>query len=733
MNDYEKYSGDVILVSIGKKTGVINAIWPEDSTLHGVTGKKYIGKKLTSFLTPDSKKTFKAVVSNKTRFKKRTFQLELLTKKCPVETYSCSLWHTGRGPLTLVIRPLPVNDKNNNEQEIANKEKYRIIEMMPMAISVCDQHGNTFYTNPAFTGLFGFTNQNIPALDIWLHAAGGQTDPPSITEMFTGDASGTYSIPGMEAANKDFMRQERQVPCLSGTIKDVEIFSHLCNGSLYLIFNDLTGRKKAEHLKVEAEEKFRRMIEKIPMPIAAYEMKIPKRFHFINAKFTEWFGYTLEDMPDIAHWRKLAFRDEDYYKQKEAEWYTQLEKLKRGEISESDPVEFSIYCKDGSVKDLEISFTVDENLFYTTYNDITIRKKAEKALQENEQKFRNISEQLPMPIAVFSEKGDTRFLNQAFTDTFGYTREDIATSTDWINFAYPDKTVRDQINAKWERDYLQNALGTQKIRTSQYEVICKNGEQKTVEFYISIGKRNIYVAFNDISGKVKAERDLKQSHKQLRELSSHLENIREEERKHISREIHDELGQQLTLLKLDLLQIGKKLHPSALELIDKMKQADELLAGIMRSVRKIATQLRPSILDNLGLVSALEWQSREFERNFGIRCVFESLLTDPSFSEKQSNALFRIFQEALTNIARHSGATRVDAVLSEENNNIILEVNDNGKGFVQNGLSGKKTLGLEGMHERALMIDGAFRINSVPGKGTNIHISIPILTDVETN
>jgi PAS domain S-box-containing protein len=733
MNDYEKLPGDVILVSIGKKSGVINAIWPEDTRLHGIAGKKCIGKKITSFLTPDSKKTFKAIILHRDNFKKRTFQLEFLTKKCPVEIYSCSLWHNGRAPLTLVIRPLPANHIITSEREIANKEKYRIIETLPMAISVSDEDGNTFYTNPAFTQLFGFTSQNIPALDIWLQAAKGQAASVSVKEMFTADASGIYGIPGMEAANKDFMRQERQVPCLSGSIKDVEIFSHLCNGSLYLIFNDLTGRKKAEHLKTAAEEKFRRMIEKIPMPISAYEMKAPKRFHFINPKFTEWLGYTIEDIPDIAHWRKLAFKDDDYYKQKEQEWYTQLEKVKSGEISESPPIEFTVYCKDGTVKDLEISFTVDDNLFYTTYNDITFRKKAEKALQENEKKFRNISEQLPIPIVVFGEKGETRFLNHAFTDTFGYTREDIPTSTEWINAAYPDQAMRDQINAKWERDYLKNALRTQEIRVSQYEVTCKNGKQKIVEFYISIGNRNIYVVFNDISGKVKAERELKQSHRQLRELSSHLENIREEERKHISREIHDELGQQLTLLKLDLLQIGKKLHPGELELIDKMKQCDELLAGIMRSVRKIATQLRPSILDNLGLVSALEWQSREFERNFGIRCVFESLLTDPMFSEKQSNALFRIYQEALTNIARHSGATRVDAVLSEENNNIILEVRDNGKGFVQHLLSGKKTLGLEGMQERTLMIDGQFNMNSVPGKGTYIHISIPIITDVEIN
>jgi signal transduction histidine kinase len=163
-------------------------------------------------------------------------------------------------------------------------------------------------------------------------------------------------------------------------------------------------------------------------------------------------------------------------------------------------------------------------------------------------------------------------------------------------------------------------------------------------------------------------------------------------------------------------------------MIENMKQADQLLADTMRSVRKIATQLRPSILDNLGLVSALEWQSREFEKNFGIKCVFESLLNEPQFTTKQSNALFRIYQEALTNIARHAGATQVDAVLSsQEDARFVLEIRDNGKGFRMEDMAGKKTLGLKGMQERALMIDGDFKIESKPGEGTYIQISIPIL------
>ena len=460
----------------------------------------------------------------------------------------------------------------------------------------------------------------------------------------------------------------------------------------------------------------RRVLEKIAMPICAYEIELPKRVQFMNQKFTEWFGYTIEDIPDMEHWRLLAIRNDAYYFQKVKHWYEELEKIRRGEISESCPIEFIVHCKNEAIKIVEISFTIDDNLFYTTYNDITARKKAEKALLESEQKFRNISEQLPIPIIVFSENGDTRFLNNAFTNTFGYTREDITTNAEWQAKMLPPVDIPNP----------EVCSPTNTIVTTQNDITCKNGDTKTVETFMSCANKSIYTAFNDITARMKAEQDLKQSHRQLRELSAHMENIQEEERKHIAREIHDELGQQLTILKLDLLQISRKLPSEQQETIEKMKEADQLLAETMRSIRKIATQLRPSILDTLGLVSALEWQSREFEKRFGITCVFESLLNEPVFSEQQSNALFRIYQEALTNVARHAGATRIDAVLSQQGNRVMLEVRDNGKGFRAGDMAGKKTMGLVGMQERALMIDGAFHIESAPGKGTYITVSIPM-------
>lgn len=603
------HAGDVILVSIEKRSGIINAIWPTQAKLHGVAGKRCIGKKIQQFLTPASKMVYKSAISKKNIHRDSLIHLELNSKKLPPASYTCSVWHMRKQPLVLVI-------------------------------------------------------------------------------------------------------YNKQVPETLATTKPAGA--------------ELIEKKKAEQMVLAAKSKFKRILEKITMPIAAYEIQDPKRFVFINPKFTEWFGYTIEDMPDIAHWRQVAYRDDAYFLQMQKIWRKELVKVQSGEKTESCPLEVTIYCKDGSTKDIEMSFSTDNNLCYITFNDVTERNNITGALRESEEKFRNISEQLPIPICVFSDNGDTRFLNNAFTESFGYSKEDIPTQEDWLTKAYPDANYRNKVIAHREEAKLSPSRNRITF-VSQFEVTCKDGSKKVIEFFVSIGNKNVYVVANDISGKVKAEQELKQSHRQLRELSSYLENIREEERKHISREIHDELGQQLTLLKLDLLQMSKKLHPDEKEMIENMKQADQLLADTMRSVRKIATQLRPSILDNLGLVSALEWQSREFEKNFGIKCVFESLLNEPQFTSKQSNSLFRIYQEALTNIARHAGATQVDAVLSQEESRFVLEIRDNGKGFRMEDMADQKTLGLKGMQERALMIDGDFQIESKPGEGTYIQISIPIL------
>ncbi len=220
--------------------------------------------------------------------------------------------------------------------------------------------------------------------------------------------------------------------------------------------------------------------------------------------------------------------------------------------------------------------------------------------------------------------------------------------------------------------------------------------------------------------------ELQLSREQLRHLASHLQDIREEERRNISREIHDELGQQLTAIKMDLGWLNKKdqqSDPVVKEKIsDMIKMADEAI----KTLRKIASQLRPVILDDMGLIAALEWQSDEFEKRTSIECSFSSSLEKIVTENTLGITLFRIYQEALTNITRHSGATKISSSLNYDNDTITLVVSDNGKGFDINLARSKGTLGMLGMKERALAVNGELIIDSKPGKGTTITVKIPV-------
>ena len=222
--------------------------------------------------------------------------------------------------------------------------------------------------------------------------------------------------------------------------------------------------------------------------------------------------------------------------------------------------------------------------------------------------------------------------------------------------------------------------------------------------------------------------ELTESYQDIRELASHLQDVREEERAGIAREIHDELGQQLTGLKMDISWLGKR---KIVEEDNELKQKAITIMGLLdttiRTVRRIATDLRPSILDDLGLIAAIEWQSQEFERRSGVCTEFKSTITEFHHSSAIAIGLFRICQESLTNIARHAAAARACISLEVEGDQyILLKIEDNGKGFEVGKIGDKKTLGLLGMKERTLMMGGEFRIESQQGKGTTLFVTVPV-------
>jgi len=220
----------------------------------------------------------------------------------------------------------------------------------------------------------------------------------------------------------------------------------------------------------------------------------------------------------------------------------------------------------------------------------------------------------------------------------------------------------------------------------------------------------------------KTER-LRESEEKLRLLAAHLISVREEERAHIAREIHDELGQVLTGLKMEVGWLAKRLKDK--DLIDKTDSMGKLIDSTVQTVRKIATGLRPEMLDDMGLVAAVGWQAKEFQKRTGIRCRVK-LPPEVKFDIDVSTTMFRIFQEVLTNVARHSRATRVDIELTVAADRIGLDVLDNGVGITDTDMSGKKSLGLLGMHERALLFGGELKITGTAGHGTRVTVSIPL-------
>lgn len=230
----------------------------------------------------------------------------------------------------------------------------------------------------------------------------------------------------------------------------------------------------------------------------------------------------------------------------------------------------------------------------------------------------------------------------------------------------------------------------------------------------------------DFSERVKAQEIIKQSSEQLRRLTAHLQNIREEERKRIGREIHDELGQQLTAIKMDIAWISRKLLNEAEPVKAKLGNTMKLLDSGNQSIRRILNELRPVILDDYGLLEALQWQGRQFTANTGIPLEFVTTETQFKLSEAVATCIFRIYQEALTNITKYAKAKHINSSLLLTSGYVILNIEDDGRGFDIDTAKNKQSFGILGMKERVLSLKGDFELSSDPGNGTRISVRIPI-------
>jgi PAS domain S-box-containing protein len=253
------------------------------------------------------------------------------------------------------------------------------------------------------------------------------------------------------------------------------------------------------------------------------------------------------------------------------------------------------------------------------------------------------------------------------------------------------------------------------------------GPRDVVATYFPIegpaGIDRMAIVLEDITDRNRAERERQRSFQELQALNARLQSVREEERTSLARELHDRLGQTLTAIRIDLAAM--KTASSRDEYWHRIDAISGLVEETIQAVRKISSELRPGILDDLGLVATVEWAAHEFQARTGIKCQVALPATNPAIGADRSTVLFRILQEALTNIARHAGATRVTVGVSQDGDHLSLEVCDNGRGIDPARLSASGSLGILGMRERALLVGGEFIISGTSGGGTTVRVRIP--------
>ncbi len=348
-------------------------------------------------------------------------------------------------------------------------------------------------------------------------------------------------------------------------------------------------------------------------------------------------------------------------------------------------------------------------------------RQAQMELQKSHNKYIELYDSAPVGYFVLTSRGSIRDVNLTGANMLAVGREFL------IN-----KSLYDFILDRWDRDALYIALrrivSTNKKETLEMKLTRPDGSS----FYAQIestnaGNRNCHSIVSDITYRKKAEIELHDLNDQLKKLSAHMQTIVEEKRSSISREIHDELGQNLTAIKMDLSETISQLsenHDNAKS--TEILQGDvNLINKSIQSVKRICARLRPQLLDHLGLEAAMEWQIKEFEKGTGIRCNLVTDLKGQVLSDGISITIFRLFQEALTNIRRHANATLVQVSIKKDGDNIFLSVHDNGKGIVAGESEKPGSFGLISMRERVRSFGGKVAIDGVPGKGTTITVSIP--------
>jgi PAS domain S-box-containing protein len=363
--------------------------------------------------------------------------------------------------------------------------------------------------------------------------------------------------------------------------------------------------------------------------------------------------------------------------------------------------------------------------------EIMRRIQMEKELIESQRFVHRIADATPNILYLYDViENKNIYVNSLVKDILGYTPDAIKKMKGafFKTLLHPDDAP---VVASMAKRFLKAKDGD--IIESEYRLKNANGEWRWFYSRDIVFKRTsdgllklILGISQDVTERKMVEEELKNSREQLRILLAHLQSVREDERTRISREIHDELGQSLTALKIDLSWLLKRLNKEQKPLVEKADLMSKLIDMNIQTVKRISAELRPGLLDDLGLPAAFEWQAEDFQKRTGIYCEVSIRPEDIALDRNLSTAIFRIFQETLTNVVRHAEARNVSVILRQKREEVLLEVKDDGNGITEKQISSPKSIGLIGMRERVHFFGGSVKISGKKDKGTVVTVTIPI-------
>jgi PAS domain S-box-containing protein len=485
------------------------------------------------------------------------------------------------------------------------------------------------------------------------------------------------------------------------------------------IDRDISARQRQETALRESEVKLRLLTDNVPA-VVAYVSARELRYLFVNKAYAHLFGRMPEQMAG-EHVRQ-AVGEEAF-----ARALPYIERARAGEHVAYDnlvpvggqPHWFSIrYVPEADDQG------VVRNIIVLAL-DITERKHTEDALRDSEALYRFLVSNQRDLVTRHQPDGRILYVSPSAQELLGYLPEELL-GQDGFSYAHPKDQAR--VREIIQRAAARHQPGFQtvhRLRTKAGPYVWVELKGRLIFQAPSQELREIHCVTRDVRERKRAERALQRSREQMRALAARIEAAREEERTQIAREVHDDLGQTLTGLKLDLAWMAHRFEPHQEPLSEKVAEMAQLIDTTIQTVRRISSDLRPGILDDLGLAAAIEWQAQEFERRTGMPCHYRCEGDIGEWESRRATALFRILQEALTNVVRHAQAKTVDIFLARRQDLVVLEVHDNGCGITKEALGRPGSLGLLSMRERASAFGGEVTIDSEPGGGTVVTARMP--------